>query len=323
MLIRVKRRGKRHDLARGLVSFSDDFPQARFASRASGRHALCEPGHAGHLLARPWPGRRIGGRGGDQDRPVSRRHRLDQLRADLLRQSFCRQRARNGEPEGDGLHFDPLSSRLDLKNARGGRRTFRGADQCERLHARLRRHRFPDVVETAKRNAGRHVATASRHDGGGERAWLSGLCANLHKLGELPGSGAYRDSRRLSRQPGRQDRRDAWGRLGLLRRRLRDRRVADRRPDGNGLRRLCAGKGPGPFEHDELGLGRADAVSRDGVRHQEVRANRPGFPAPTIPKAVPGNGSGVAKLKDGGKAPSYRPTTFRPRASHKAPGKGP
>ena len=30
----------------------------------------------------------------------------------------------------------------------------------------------------------------------------------------------------------------------------------------------------------------------------------------------------VAKLKDGGKAPSYRPTTFRPRASHKAPGKG-
>ena len=30
----------------------------------------------------------------------------------------------------------------------------------------------------------------------------------------------------------------------------------------------------------------------------------------------------MAKIKDGGKAPSYRPTTFRRRASHKAPGKG-
>jgi hypothetical protein len=59
------------------------------------------------------------------------------------------------------------------------------AMQCERLHARFRRHRFSNVVETAERNDRRHVATASRHDGGGECAWLSGLCAILHGLDEL------------------------------------------------------------------------------------------------------------------------------------------
>jgi hypothetical protein len=80
--------------------------------------------------------------------------------------------------------------RPSIKPPRSQKRSRRSADsaqagQHEGLHARLRRHRFPDVVETAERDGRRHVATASRHDGGGERAWLSGLCANLHELDEL------------------------------------------------------------------------------------------------------------------------------------------
>src|SRR5580693_8110216 len=126
---------------------------------------------------------------------------LDQLCAHLLRQGLCGQRAWNGEPERGGLIRDALSGRLDLKNARGGRRTLRDADQCEGLHARFRRHRLSDVMETAERNDRRHVAKASRHDGGGERARLSGLPANLHQRDELPGSDASQHSGRCSGSP--------------------------------------------------------------------------------------------------------------------------
>ena len=170
-----------------------DFAQARSASRAARRGALREPGHAGHMPARPWPGRR--------NPPSRRRSTTAMSNCGVPSISYALiscgkvyrgQRARNGEPERCGLILDALSGRLDLKNARGGRRTLRDAGQCEGLHARFRRHFFSDVVETAERNDGRHVATASRHDGRRERAWLFGLSANVHELDQLPGSDASR-----------------------------------------------------------------------------------------------------------------------------------
>jgi CubicO group peptidase (beta-lactamase class C family) len=62
------------------------------------------------MPARPWPGRRIRGRGGDRDRHVQVQRPFDQLCAHLLRQGFRRQRAWNGEPERGGLLYDALQA---------------------------------------------------------------------------------------------------------------------------------------------------------------------------------------------------------------------
>ncbi len=214
--------------------FSQEFPQARSASRAHGRGALREPGHARHLPARP--GAAVNPRSKRRSRPpVPKHHPLDQLCAHLMRQDFRRRCVRKGESErGDLLHH-ALSGRLDLKNAAavGGFARYRAVRKAARsipTSAFQTSWKLPSGTTgvTLRRLLGMTAGDIGGYQGYAQPAPARRIARFRRFSTSSTAAPAARRSK-IEATPGA-----GWVYSGGG---YDDRRVADRRPHGNALRR--------------------------------------------------------------------------------------